>query len=75
MIYRKWIYLTLALIAICIAPPRNAQAYIDPGTGNYLLQIVLAAMFGALFALKIFWAKIKAGYLSVRTHLFGGGNK
>ena len=32
--------------------------YIDPGTGSYLLQILAAGLFGALFALKLFWHRI-----------------
>jgi hypothetical protein len=38
--------------------PKNAHAYLDPGSGSYLLQLLLAALFGALFAIKIFWKKI-----------------
>lgn len=33
--------------------------YIDPGTGSLFLQILLASIFGALFAIKIFWLKLK----------------
>ena len=36
-----------------------AHAYIDPSTGSYILQLVLAGLLGALFTLKIFWKKIK----------------
>ncbi len=75
MFARKWIYLILALTAVCIAPTRNVHAYIDPGTGNYLLQIILAAVFGALFALKICWAKLKAGLLTMRSVLSGDKEK
>lgn len=32
--------------------------YIDPGTGSYVLQVVAAALFGAMFALKMFWHRI-----------------
>ncbi len=55
---RHWILLSLTLLFLCIAPYRRAQAYVDPGTGSYILQIILAALFGALFALRVFWAKI-----------------
>jgi len=44
-----------------------AYAYLDPGTGSYILQLVMAGLLGALLALKIFWRNIKA-YLS---NLFG----
>lgn len=39
--------------------PRDAQAYLDPGTGSYILQIALAAIFGGLLAIKLFWSRIK----------------
>ncbi len=34
-------------------------AYIDPGTGSYLLQILLAGALGGALAIKIFWKRIK----------------
>jgi len=36
-----------------------AQAYLDPGTGSYILQMVLAGLVGGLVAVKIFWRSIK----------------
>jgi len=38
----------------------NAYAYIDPGTGSYILQIVMAAFFTAIFAIGVYWQKFKA---------------
>lgn len=40
--------------------PGNAFAYIDLGTGSYMLQLLIASLLGALFAIKIFWNKIKS---------------
>jgi len=34
-------------------------AYIDPGTGSFIIQIAIAAFVGCSFAIKIFWSKIK----------------
>ena len=42
---------------------REAYAYLDPGTGSYILQILVAALFGALFMLKVFWGRI-VGFFS-----------
>ena len=39
--------------------PETAYAYLDPGTGSYLLQVGLAVLVGASFAIKIYWRKIK----------------
>lgn len=33
-------------------------AYLDPGTGSYLLQLVLGLIFGTLFFLKMFWRRL-----------------
>jgi len=40
--------------------PKNALAYLDPGTGSYFLQIVIAGLVGAIVSIKIFWVRIKA---------------
>lgn len=40
--------------------PLQAHAYLDPGTGSYIFQIALAALVGALFAVRLFWGRIKA---------------
>jgi len=33
-------------------------AYIDMGSGSFLLQFLIAGLAGALFALKMFWGRI-----------------
>ena len=35
-------------------------AYIDPGTGSYLPQLLIAGLVGGAFAVKIFWKNIRA---------------
>lgn len=37
----------------------NAHAYLDPGTGSYLLQLLIAGLLGALFVIKMFFFRIK----------------
>lgn len=37
----------------------NAHAYIDPGTGSYILQMVIAGLVGAAFTLKLLWKRIQ----------------
>ena len=44
------------LLLICT---RGAHAYLDPGSGSYILQLALAGLLGASLAVKIFWARIK----------------
>lgn len=34
-------------------------AYLDPGSGSFLLQLLIAALLGAGIALRASWSKIK----------------
>ena len=43
-------------LTVCAAEP--AYAYLDPGTGNIILQAVLATIAGALVSLKLYGQKI-----------------
>lgn len=51
----------LALFAIVLFPMK-AWAYLDPGTGSVILQVLAALFFGALFTIKSFWHKLKAKF-------------
>ncbi len=47
----------LAFVIACLLA-EDAHAYIDPSTGSYVLQMLLAGFLGALFALKVYWKRI-----------------
>ena len=51
-----WVLLTLYWLLF----PPPTYAYIDPGTGSYIVQVVIAGLLGALVSLRIYWARIKA---------------
>lgn len=34
--------------------------YIDPGSGSYILQVIIAAVLGISFFFKNFWLSVKA---------------
>ena len=44
----------------------NHLLYIDPGSGSYLIQAIVAGVLGAAFWIKMSWHRIKD---------FFGGNK
>jgi hypothetical protein len=46
--------------AFLLISTQNAHAYLDPGTGSYTLQILVAVFVGAFYAIKVYWSKIKA---------------
>ena len=64
--------LVLVIVAFTLLNlPRTAHAYLDPGSGSYLLQILLAFFLGALFVAKRYWHKLK----DFLVKLFKHGNK
>ncbi len=45
------------------APPWQGlprpPAYLDPGSGSFILQLLIAALLGAAFLLKTYWGRVK----------------
>ena len=39
--------------------PGTSEAYLDPGTGSFVFQMLIAAGLGGLYAIKTFWGNIK----------------
>jgi len=37
--------------------------YLDPGSGSYLLQVIIATVLGGLMFFKNFWIKIKSFFV------------
>lgn len=37
----------------------SAHAYLDPGTGSIVLQMLIGGIAGGLIVLKMYWAKAK----------------
>ena len=58
---KKILDFTFAIVIVLLltAIPFNAHAYLDPGTGSYIIQIVIAAAVGGAFAVKMFWLNLK----------------
>ena len=36
----------------------KAYAYLDPGTGSFIFQMVLAAVLAALVTMKLWWKRV-----------------
>jgi len=44
------------------------EAYLDPGSGSYLLQLLIAGFLGGLFALRASWGRIKSYFQKRSSH-------
>lgn len=47
----------VALLQILLV--RDAQAYVDPGTGSLIFQVIIATVVGVGAAVRLYWERIK----------------
>jgi hypothetical protein len=64
----KWLCMYAGLIYLGSAAP--AHAYVDPGSGTFILQLLAAMAFGTLFYIRQIVTQIKAFF----SKLFGLNN-
>lgn len=50
--------LFLSLLTFCFIP--GAFAYLDPGSGSFIIQMIIASVAGVAYAMKLYWRKIMA---------------
>ena len=68
------LYIALTLLIVFSAP---AYAYVDAGSGSYMLQMALAGVMALVFSIKLSWQRLKAfasGILSGRSRQRTGGH-
>jgi len=56
--------MVIAILVIVVCT-QNSFSYIDPGTWSYIFQMLIAGFIGALFALRIFWGKVKLFFMNI----------
>ena len=72
MKYRQNTFFIIVMSSLFILMlSRPAYAYIDPGSAGFIIQMLIGAVCGMLFGVKIFWQQIKFFFL----HLFSRGKK
>ncbi len=55
---------TIALTAILVLTAAPAYAYIDPGTGGMLLQLVTGGVAGLLILARLYWKRVQGLFRS-----------
>jgi hypothetical protein len=59
-------HLIKLLLISALFYPSSAFAYIDPGTGSMVVQILIAGALGAGFAIRTFWSNIRSYFSGAR---------
>jgi hypothetical protein len=55
------LFLGLSCIGLAVTP---VAAYLDPGTGSMLLQVLIAVLMGMGITIKIYWQKVKDFFIN-----------
>ena len=52
--------LFVVVFVAALGPGRPAQAYLDPGTGSILLQVVIGGVAGLGVVVKLYWHRLRS---------------
>jgi hypothetical protein len=58
MKYKRELIIIAASGLFLLISIKDAYAYLDPGSGSYLLQILVASILAGLFLIKNFWRNL-----------------
>ena len=50
----------MVLATMVNSPVKSEPLYLDPGSGSFLIQLIIAGALGAGFVIRASWGKIKA---------------
>jgi len=57
--------LIIAIMLFLFISPGQVKAYLDPGTGSYITQLVIGLILGVSYLTKVYWFKIKSSIKSL----------
>ena len=69
------LHLVMLVAAAILACPSPALAYLDPGTGGMLLQLLLGGAAGLAVVLKLYWRRIRDSARRLRSRLSSASNR
>ena len=55
---KSWHVAAFAMLLV-VSLVTDAEAYLDPGTGSFIFQTLVATVVGSAFVLKTYWRRIK----------------
>ena len=62
------IFALYVIAMITMVFPSEIYAYLDPGSGSYILQILMGTLLGASYLVKVYWDKIKSFFSGKRAN-------
>ena len=62
----KFQILSIVLLALFGIHIQSAYAYIDPGTGSMVIQVLIGTLVGLGIAIKVYWYKLKEKFMRIK---------
>lgn len=56
----------LSVVWLLFMTPEQAYAYLDPGAGSMVLQLILGGLAGLVVLLKLYWRRLRAYFFGRR---------
>lgn len=63
--------MTLIVLFIGVGLSEHVSAYVDLGTGSYVLQLLVAGLFGVVFSAKSLWLRVRGLFSRSDDHQSG----
>ena len=63
--YRIFIIVLFVIFTSVSYASDKTLAYLDPGIGAMIFQVLIAGFVGLLFAIKLFWRNIKGFFVTI----------
>ena len=60
--------IVIMILILYFSFPARAYAYLDPGTGSFIIQLIVGGLLGLAFTIGLFWKRFKVWL----TNLFSG---
>jgi len=65
MSVKRMLTVGMLVVLLCSVSTSVSYAYLDPGTGSYVFQLLIAGLLGLLFLLKVYWNRVKSFVVGV----------
>ena len=51
--------IVVMILILYFSIPARAYAYLDPGTGSFIIQMIVGGLLGIAFTIGLFWKRVK----------------
>jgi hypothetical protein len=62
---KRILCLSAVLLFTLLFPTRAFAGYLDPGSGSFFIQLIIATIVGGLISVKLYWKNIKENISSL----------